>query len=110
MAQDKTDYTESTTVSLEDSPTFNREDEVTKPIIELVRGKFNRAKTARRYDEERWLRAYRNYRGIYGPDIQFREDEKSRVFIKVTKTKVLAAYGAITEVLFSNNSFPISVS
>lgn len=109
MAQDKTDYTESTTVSLEDSPTFNREDEVTKPIIELVRGKFNRAKTARRYDEERWLRAYRNYRGIYGPDVQFREDEKSRVFIKVTKTKVLAAYGAITEVLFSNNSFPISV-
>jgi len=109
MAQDKTDYTESTTVSLEDSPTFNREDGVTKSIIELVRGKFNRAKTARRYDEERWLRAYRNYRGIYGPDVQFREDEKSRVFIKVTKTKVLAAYGAITEVLFSNNSFPISV-
>jgi hypothetical protein len=109
MAQDKTDYTESTTVSLEDTPSFNKEDEVTKPIIELVKGKFNRAKTARRYDEERWLRAYRNYRGIYGPDVQFREDEKSRVFIKVTKTKVLAAYGAITEVLFSNNSFPISV-
>ncbi len=109
MAQDKTDYTEATTVSLEDAPSFNREDEVTKPIIELVKGKFNRAKTARRYDEERWLRAYRNYRGIYGPDVQFTETEKSRVFIKVTKTKVLAAYGQIIEVLFSNNTFPISV-
>jgi len=55
------------------------------------------------------LRAYRNYRGIYGPDVQFTETEKSRVFIKITKTKVLAAYGQITDVLFGNNRFPISV-
>ena len=53
--------------------------------------------------------AYRNYSGVYGPDVQFTETEKSRVFIKVTKTKVLAAYGQIIDVLFSQNRFPIGV-
>ena len=38
----------------------------------------------------------------------FREHEKSRVFVKATKTKVLAAYGLV-DVLFSANKFPISV-
>ena len=58
----------------------------------------------------RWLRAYRNYQWIvYGSDVQFTEAEKSRVFIKVTKTKTLAAYGQITDVLFANNKFPLSI-
>lgn len=78
-------------------------------LIDLVQGRFSRAKEARRYDETRWLRAYRNYRGIYGPDVKFTDAEKSRVFIKVTKTKTLAAYGQITDVLFANNTFPLSV-
>ena len=46
---------------------------------------------------------------MYGPDVQFTESEKSRVFIKVTKTKTLAAYGQIVDVLFANNKFPLSV-
>jgi len=78
-------------------------------LINFVKERYSRSKQARRYDEERWLRAYRNYRGIYGPDIKFTEAEKSRVFIKVTKTKVLAAYGQIVDVLFSGNKFPLSV-
>ena len=61
-------------------------------------------------DEERWLRAYRNYRGLYGSDVQFTDTEKSRVFVKVTKTKTLAAYGQIVDVLFGNNKFPLSVN
>jgi len=55
------------------------------------------------------MRAYRNYRGLYGPDVQFTSSEKSRVFVKVTKTKTLAAYGQIVDVLFGNNKFPLSV-
>ena len=31
------------------------------------------------------------------------------MFIKVTKTKTLAAYGQIVDVLFAGNKFPISV-
>ena len=78
-------------------------------VVGFVKERYGRAEDARQADEERWLRAYRNYRGIYGPDVQFTDTEKSRVFVKVTKTKTLAAYGQIVDVLFGNNKFPLSV-
>jgi hypothetical protein len=78
-------------------------------LISFINERYTRAEESRRSDETRWLRAYRNYRGIYGPDMQFTATEKSRVFVKVTKTKVLAAYGQIIDVLFSNNKFPLSI-
>lgn len=106
---DKDKFLEDETMSLADVASDFEEDQVAKPIVNLILEKFNKAETTRRIDEERWLRAYRNYRGLYGPDVQFTETEKSRVFIKVTKTKTLAAYGQIIDVLFANNSFPISV-
>jgi hypothetical protein len=71
--------------------------------------RYQRAEDYRYNDEERWLRSYRNYRGLYGSDVQFTEAEKSRVFIKVTKTKTLAAYGQMVDVLFAGHKFPISV-
>ena len=75
----------------------------------FVQQKFRKAKDSRLVDEERWIKAYRNYRGIYGPDVQFTTTERSKVFVKVTKTKVLAAYGQIIEVLFGANRFPITI-
>ena len=79
-------------------------------IVSFVKGKFNKAETNRRGDEERWIQAYRNYRGLYGPEVQFTSTEKSKVFVKVTKTKVLAAYGQLVEVLFGGNKFPLSIN
>ena len=102
-------FIEDDNINLNDVDNINAEDKITGPIVQLVMEKYTKAETTRRLDEERWLRAYRNYRGIYGTDVQFTETEKSRVFIKVTKTKTLAAYGQIIDVLFANNSFPISV-
>ena len=78
-------------------------------VVSFVTDRFSRAEDARRGDEDLWLRAYRNYRGLYGPDVKFTDTEKSRVFVKVTKTKTLAAYGQIIDVLFGNNRFPMSV-
>jgi hypothetical protein len=78
-------------------------------IVALVQDKYNKASTSRETEEYRWIQAYRNYRGIYGSDVKFTSTEKSRVFVKVTKTKVLAAYGQIVDVLFGNNKFPITV-
>jgi len=78
-------------------------------VVTFVNDRYKRAEDARNADEERWLRAYRNYRGIYGPDVQFTSSEKSKVFVKVTKTKTLAAYGQIVDVLFGNNKFPLSI-
>ena len=96
-------------VSLEDSEDTAKTDEGTNNMIPFIMGKYYKADDYRDQDEQRWLRAYRNYRGIYGSDIQFTEAEKSRVFIKVTKTKTLAAYGQIVDVLFANNKFPLSI-
>ena len=85
-------------------------DSATGSIVSFVEERFSKAETARETEENRWLQAYRNYRGIYGPDVQFTNTEKSRVFVKVTKTKVLAAYGQITETLFGANRFPLSIN
>ena len=76
---------------------------------QVIEGRLKSAETTRLYDEKRWLRAYRNYRGIYSSDMAFRDTEKSRVFVKITKTKVLAAYGQLIEVLFSQGKFPIGI-
>jgi len=78
-------------------------------VVTYITERFRKAETSRHSDEERWVKAYRNYRGIYGPDTMFTSTEKSRIFVKVTKTKVLAAYGQLVEVLFGNNKFPITI-
>jgi hypothetical protein len=97
------------TLALEDVKNKDEEGFSGDSLISYIQERYTRSEESRRADESRWLRAYRNYRGIYGPDVQFTETEKSRVFIKVTKTKTLAAYSQIAEVLFSNNKFPLSV-
>ena len=109
MEMDDTFESDSEAVALDDVQNFSEEDSNLSHLVSYVREKYNKAEDTRRQDEERWLRAYRNYRGIYGPDVQFTEAEKSRVFIKVTKTKTLAAYGQIIDVLFANQSFPITI-
>ena len=96
--------------AIEDMADDSYNDKPTGQIERFVTEKFHKAKNARRFDEERWIQAYRNYRGIYGPDVQFTSTEKSRVFVKVTKTKVLAAYGQLVEVLFGGNRFPLGIS
>jgi len=88
----------------------NTRDEKVGTVVGLVEGKFYKAEKARYTDELRWIRAYQNYRGVYGSDVQFTSTEKSKVFVKVTKTKVLAAYGQIVDVLFGSNKFPISIN
>ena len=75
-----------------------------------LKSRFALAEESRDSDETRWLEAYENYRGLYGKRVKFRESEKSRVFVKVTKTKVLAAFGQLVDVLFGTGKFPIGIS
>jgi hypothetical protein len=96
-------------VSLEDVAENDFNDPKAGTIVGFVESRFKRAEDARYIDEQRWIRAYRNYRGIYGPDVQFTSTEKSKIFVKVTKTKTLAAYGQIVDVLFGANRFPITI-
>ena len=86
----------------------NKEDKI-EPLVAEINYKFKAASDKRQDDEDRWLQAYHNYRGKYYKNIQFTEREKSRVFVKVTKTKVLAAYGQIIDVLFGTGKFPLII-
>ena len=109
MAEDTNDFIEDDSIVLEDTDSSDVDDATVSNIITHIMERYRRAEDYRRQDEERWLKSYRNYRGLYSPDVQFTEAEKSRVFIKVTKTKVLAAYGQIVDVLFANNKFPVTI-
>jgi hypothetical protein len=89
-------------------PVVNPEDQM-PGLAGYVRAKFEDAENGRYSYEQRWLQAYKNFRGIYDSTTKYRDSERSKVFIKITKTKVLAAYGQIVDILFSNKKFPLVV-
>jgi len=110
MADEDTSLIEANSTVLEDIEDDSViEDAGASPIVDYIYHKYQLAKDYRKTDEQRWLKAYTNYRGLYGQDVQFTEAEKSRVFIKVTKTKTLAAYGQVVDVLFAGQKFPLSI-
>jgi len=93
----------------EHGKTLNLAEEQSKNLVGIIKSRFASAESARRTDESRWLNSYQNFRGQYGKRVRFRESEKSRVFIKVTKTKTIAAYGQLVDVLFGSRQFPITI-
>ena len=78
-------------------------------LVGIIQARFANAETARIPNEYRWLTAYRNYRGLYDKGLKFRESEKSKIFVKITKTKVIAAFGQLVDVIFGTGVFPIGV-
>ena len=99
-----------TAVEGEDGKELNLEFDQRLNLVGVIRDRFKVAEDARITDERRWIKAYENYRGLYGKKIRFRESEKSRVFVKITKTKVLAAFGQLVDVVFGTGKFPIGIS
>ena len=89
---------------------LNLEIEQKSNLVGIIKDRFQVSEDARRSDESRWLKAYENYRGLYNKSIKFRDSEKSRVFVKITKTKVLAAFGQLVDVIFGTGKFPIGIS
>lgn len=79
-------------------------------LVGIIKNRFQQAQDSRKTDETRWLKAYENYRGLYNKSVKFRESEKSRVFVKITKTKVLAAFGQLVDVIFGTGKFPIGIA
>jgi hypothetical protein len=94
----------------EEGMSLDLEDALNNKLAGLIEDRFSNAEMSRDSDESRWMTAYHNYRGLYAKNVKFRESEKSRVFVKVTKTKVLAAFGQLVDVIFGGNKFPIGVS
>jgi len=96
-------------MALQDGSTPEEARKEVEGIVAYVLDKYEASKSKRMTDEDRWLECYRNFRGIYGSDTQFTSTEKSQAFIKITKTKVQAAYAQIVDVLFAGNKFPIGI-
>jgi len=94
----------------ESSYELDLDEEIRNRLVGLVEDRFMEASDARDGDEQRWLTAYHNFRGLYGRNVKFRESEKSKVFVKVTKTKVLAAFGQLVDVIFGTGQFPIGIT
>ena len=79
-------------------------------LVGIISSRFADAENSRKLDERRWLSSYENYRGQYNRSVRFRNSEKSRIFVKITKTKVLAAFGQLVDVMFGTGKFPIGLS
>ena len=94
----------------ETGKTLNLEFSQISNFVGLIKSRFAAAEDKKDLDEKRWLSSYENYRGLYSKGVKFRSSEKSRVFIKVTKTKVLAAFGQLVDVIFGTGKFPIGVT
>ena len=89
--------------------TLSLEEEQQLNLVGLINDRYYQAQEKRNLDERRWLRSYENYRGLYNKSVKFRDSEKSRVFVKITKTKVLAAFGQLVDVIFGTGKFPIGI-
>lgn len=108
MADMTTDIPEEQTLKDAEKELEKTKKEIPELVL-FIQGLFEQSSSARSAEEARWLKAFRDFRGIYDPSVKFRESEKSKVFVKIPKTKTLAAYGQIMEVLFAGNKFPIGV-
>jgi hypothetical protein len=71
--------------------------------------RYQEAKDHKDHFENIWLKSWYDFKGEYNSETQFRSTEKSRIFVKIPKTKTLAAYSQILEIIFAPNKFPISI-
>ena len=51
-------------------------------IIGYVTSKYTESKASRQTHEARWLRAYKNYRGVYDITTQFRDMKKVKSLLR----------------------------
>ena len=70
------------TSSIEDVKEEDYSDPAAGLIVKFVKEKYSKAETARELDEQRWIQAYRNYRGIYGPDVQLLLQKNHKSLLK----------------------------
>jgi hypothetical protein len=78
-------------------------------LVSKINGDWEAARDKRQAAEQIWVRAYDDFRGFYNPETRLRDSEKSKVFVKIPKTKTVAAYGQLIEIVFAGGKFPIRI-
>ena len=74
---------------------------------------FQEYKDARKETENEWLKDLRQYNGIYEPSVLAALNEagaRSKVFVGLTRTKVMAAYSRIVDLLFQQGDLFFAVT
>lgn len=89
-----------------DNPDGQQDVELTN-IGTRLRSMFDEFKEARRDTENEWIEDLRQFSGQYSPDILARLNggagQRSKVFVGLTRTKVMAAYSRIVDLLFQTS-------
>lgn len=88
----------------EEEPSGIQEQEV-ESLGSQLRDQFQEYKDARKQTEDEWLKDLRQFNAIYEPDILARLEEsgsRSKVYVGLTRTKVMAAYSRIIDLLFQH--------
>jgi hypothetical protein len=76
-----------------------------------LRSQFETWKDSRQRIEDEWLVDLRQFLGIYEPDILARlPPGRSRVYVGLTRTKVMAAYSRIVDLLFQPGEYFYSLN
>lgn len=71
---------------------------------QMLAGKFNEWKDAKRDVETEWLKDIRAYNGIYEPEILARLGKnRSKIFIHLTRTKTQTAYARLIDLQFQTD-------
>jgi len=76
-------------------------------LASSISEKYQAAKRNRLVTEQRWMAAHDQFRGVFKEN--FTATEKSKATIKITKTKTLAGYGQIIDILFGQGKVPLEV-
>ena len=74
---------------------------------------FTEYKDARKETENEWIKDLRQYQGQYEPEVLARLEEsgaRSKVFVGITRTKVMAAYSRLIDLLFQTGDIFFSIS
>ncbi|MGA0383275.1 MAG: hypothetical protein ACO3N2_11630, partial [Arenicellales bacterium] len=77
-----------------------------------LKGIFQEYKDARKETENEWLKDLRQYNGQYEPEVLARLNDggaRSKVFVGLTRTKVMAAYSRIVDLLFQHGDLFFAV-
>ncbi len=81
-------------------------------LAQTLKGRFESWKESRRTQEDEWIASLRQYNGLYSPEVEAelrRQNTRSRVFIGLTRTKVMAAYSKIIDLLFQPGDSPWNI-
>lgn len=88
------------------------QDQSIQSLGSRLSARFSEYKDARKETENEWLKDLRQYNGQYEPEVLARLNEagaRSKVFVGLTRTKVMAAYSRIIDLLFQHGDIFFSL-